>query len=438
MTLGNLPQATPNVVRLMAELDFLNELSRVVASSTELQPILDWIVQKTTGMFGADEGSIRLLGPEAHEPTLKTLIRKDAPGISSGSWPPTIAMNVMGYLMMKDEALATADLLNDPRFPGLKNIETRVRAVIAVPLKVENRFTGILAVTQVTPGRQWKQDEVQLLSIVAGNSAAVIEQARLRVESVEKQRLEEEARRLERELGLARDIQMSLLPQRPLRAGAWEVSGHVVPARQVGGDAFDYFMLVDGRCALAIADVSGKGVPAALLMSNLQASLRAFCTGGLPIPTAMHHVNQSVMRSSSSGKFITMFYAEFDPAAGALRYSNAGHNYPLVRRRDGTLLELVEGGLPLGIDEKATYAEGQVAVSPGDSLLLFSDGISEALDSAGREFGDDRLRAVWQAHGAGTPSALIDRMLAEVQSFRGRAVQSDDMTLVVVGAHSLP
>src|SRR5258705_8911978 len=105
-----------------------------------------------------------------------------------------------------------------------------------------------------------------------------------------------------------------------------------------------------------------------------------------------------------------MFYAELDPAGGLLRYSNAGHNYPLVRRHDGTLLELVEGGLPLGIDEKATYAEGQIVVGPNDSLLLFSDGISEALDSAGREFGDDRLRAVWQGHGAGTPPSVIDRM----------------------------
>ena len=308
--------------------------------------------------------------------------------------------------------------------------------MLAVPLKVENRFTGILAVTQATPGRQWKTDEVQLLTIVASNSAGVIEQARLRAESLEKKQLEENARVLERELNLARDIQMSLVPSRPLRLGNWEVCGRVVPARQVGGDAFDYFTLGDGRCALAIADVSGKGVPAAILMSNLQASLRAFCTGRLAIPEAMHHVNQSVVRSSASGKFITMFYAEFDPERGLLHYSNAGHNYPLIRRRDGALIELAEGGLPLGIEEKAAYLEGQVSLDAGDSLLLFSDGISEALDAAGQEFGDDRLRATWRTRGAASPSAVIDQLLAEVQTFRGPAVQSDDMTLVVVGAHS--
>jgi serine phosphatase RsbU (regulator of sigma subunit) len=435
MTGGETNPATPNALRLMAELEFLNELCHVVASNSELQPILDWIVQKTTGMFSADEGSIRLLGTEGQSTTLKTLIRRESPGIASGSWPPAIATSVMGYLMMKGEALATPDLLADPRFPALKSTDTRIRSVLAVPLKVENRFTGMLAVTQMMPGRQWKQDEVQLLSIVASNSAGVIEQARLRVEALEKQRLEEEARRFERELDLARDIQMSLLPPSSLRLGSWEACGRVVPARQVGGDAFDYFALGDGRLALAIADVSGKGVPAALLMANLQASVRAFCNGRLPIADAMHRVNQSVVRSASSGKFVTMFYGELDLEKRVMRYVNAGHNYPLIRRRDGALIELSEGGLPLGILENTAYVEGELPVTPEDSLLLFSDGVSEALDARGQEFGDERLRAVWQRGGDRQPAEVIDLLLSEVQAFRGPAVQSDDMTLVVVSSH---
>src|SRR5207249_1904125 len=138
-----------------------------------------------------DEGSIRLLGPEAETPTLKTLIRKESPGIASGSWPPAIATTVMGYLMVRGEPLATADLAGDPRFPGLGGTDLRFRSVLAVPLQVGNRFTGMLAVTHAASGRQWKQDEVQLLSIVASSSAGVIEQARLRVEALEKRRLEE-------------------------------------------------------------------------------------------------------------------------------------------------------------------------------------------------------------------------------------------------------
>jgi sigma-B regulation protein RsbU (phosphoserine phosphatase) len=418
--------------RLRAELTFMYELCQVVASQSELQPILDWIVQKTTGMFSADEGSIRLLSPDFATPTLKTLIRTESSGLESGSWPAGIAINVMGFLMAKGIPLATPDLLDDPQFPSLRSQPSRIRAVLAVPLKVDNRFTGMLAVTQAAPGRQWTEDEKQLLAIVAANSAAVIEQARLKIEAIDKQRLQEQQKLIEKELETARGIQMSLTPSRALRGGPYEVLGRVVPARQVGGDAFDYFNLEDGRFAVAIADVSGKGVPAALLMSNVQASLRAFCDGRLSISEAMRQINLGITRSAN-GKFITMFYAEVDSSRGVLRYTNAGHNYPLLRRPDGSLEELTEGGLPLGLMSESTYTQGECAFGPDDALLLYSDGITEAFDPRGREFGEERLREVWRTHGASTPANVIDTLFTEVETFRGRAVQSDDMTVVVVG-----
>jgi len=310
-----------------------------------------------------------------------------------------------------------------------------VRSVLAVPLKVENRFTGMLAVTQSQPGRQWKPEDIQLLTIVASNSAGVIEQARLRVEARDRQRLAEEAERLSRELNLAREIQMSLVPARALHFGPWEALGRIVPARQVGGDAFDYFALGSGRFGVAIADVSGKGIPAALLMSSVQASLRAYCDGRARIPEALRLINQSVARTAASGKFITFFYGEVDFERGRLTYSNAGHNYPLVRRADGSLVELKEGGLPLGILENTPYLQGELPFGAGDALLLYSDGISEALNARGEEFGEDRLKRAWETRGASPPAQVIEGLLSEVEAFRGRALQSDDMTLVVVGPH---
>jgi serine phosphatase RsbU (regulator of sigma subunit) len=435
MTEGDSGRLTPNPLRLMAELEFLNELCRVVASNTELEPILEWIVNKTTRMLSADEGSIRLLeSTDGQEQVVKTRYRAEQPGISLGSWPNRISQQVMGFLIHFDEPLATPDLAQDRRFPGLKNEETRLRSVLAVPLKVDNRFTGMLAVTQTTAGRQWKQDEVQLLSIVASSSAGVLEQARLRALEVKNKELVEREKLRERELTMAREIQMSLLPRASLKFASWEISGLVVPAREVGGDSFDFFPLGDGRVALAIADVSGKGVPAAIMMSNLQASLRAFCNGHRPIPEAIQYVNSSVARTAPSGKFITMFYGEFDSGRGVLRYCNAGHNYPMARRSDGSLIDLADGGLPLGIMDGAVYDEGEIALAEGDALLLYSDGISEALDAFGQEFGETRLRSVWGTRGAAPPAFVIDAVLAEVQAFRGHAVQSDDMTLVVLGA----
>jgi sigma-B regulation protein RsbU (phosphoserine phosphatase) len=238
---------------------------------------------------------------------------------------------------------------------------------------------------------------------------------------------------MENELALARDIQMRLVPATPLLVGGWEVHGRVVPARQVGGDYFDYFPLPGGRFGVAIADVSGKGVPASLLMANVQASLRAFCNGETPPPEAISRVNRSVARSAADGRFITLFYAEIDPAARVLRYVNAGHNYPLLRRPDGGLEELATGGLIIGLFEEAPYVEGELSFGPGDALLLYSDGISEALDTRGQEFGEDRIKSVWRSCCPLPSAAVIGHLFEEVARFRGSAVQSDDMTAVVVG-----
>jgi serine phosphatase RsbU (regulator of sigma subunit) len=350
---------------------------------------------------------------------------------------------VTGYLLHRGGHVATPDVLADDRFPGLATCETRVRALLAVPLRVGNHVTGVLAVSQATSGRQWTEDDLALLSIVAGSSAGVIEQTRLRVEAEQKQqfeemsnRLQEEAKRLERELEQARDTQMRIVPAEPLRLGDWEVAGRVTPARQVGGDSFDYFVVGGRRLGFAIGDVSGKGLPAALLMMTAQGYLRVFCNTERPLPEKVRLLNQGVARSAQPGKFITFFYGELDPAEGLLRYVNAGHNYPLLRRADGSLEPLIEGGLMLGFAEDMEFVQGEAAMSPGDALLLYSDGVSEAFDARRQEFGEDRLREAWRRHGSLPPTDCIGRLMAEVEAFRDGALQSDDITLVVLAATS--
>lgn len=428
--------AAPKAEMLMAELEFLTKLSQVVASTLELQPILDWIVRETTTLLSADEGCIRLPDPDVAGDPMKTRVRRPKVGGESGSWPAAVSLSVEGFLSLRGEALATPDLHDDSRFSGLRGQTTRVRALLAVPLTLGGRITGMLAVTENAPGRQWTANEIQLLTIVANSSAGVLEQARLRLEAVERLRLTELNRRMEVELAQARDIQMGLVPARPLRVGPWEAVGRIDPARMVGGDAFSFYSLSAHRFAVAIADVSGKGVPAALLMSSVQASLRAFCDGRWNIPEAMRNLNNSVARAAQNGKFITLFYAEIDTEARRLRFSNAGHNYPMLRRADGRVEMLTTGGIPLGLFEDTEFTEGETGFSPGDSLLLYSDGVSEAINSAGDEFGEERLEQLWNRHGTRPPGEVVELLLSEVAEFRGRADQNDDITLVVVGAHS--
>ncbi len=418
--------------RLRKAMHFLAELGAVVASSTRMQPILDWIVLKTTGMLQADEGCLRLI--VADPTTSQTMIRPKSHQLAAGSWPRAVAMSVTGHLLQREGHLATSDLLADERFPGLRGCDTSVRALLAVPLRIENRVTGVLAVTQGVPGRRWTEDEIELLSIVANHSAAVIEQARLRVEADEKQRLQEEATRLEHELDQARDTQMRLVPAEPLRLGAWEVTGLLTPARQVGGDSFDYFVIGDQRLGFSIGDVSGKGLPAALLMMTAQGYLRVTCSSDRPLPEKMRQLNQGVVRSAQPGKFITLFYGELDPAEGRLRYVNAGHNYPLLRRADGCLEPLIEGGLVLGFGADVEFAQGEVTLAAGDALLLTSDGVSEAMDLRGGEYGEERLQEAWRRHGARPPAEFIATLMADIESFRDGAPQSDDITVVVLAA----
>lgn len=439
------PIAVPDAQRMMDTLQFVTELAQVTASNFELQPILDWIVARTTELLGADEGCLRLA--TTADPSGRTQSFKRDSG--SGSWPPQVAISVMGYVPYREPQLVTPDLLSDVRFPSLRLNGgpgdakiARFRAMLAAPLKVEDRVTGLIAVTEAKPGRQWTPSDVQLLSIVAGSSAGAIEKAQLREAAVVAARREEEMKQreaeqkaIEREMTQARDIQMSLVPSRPLALGDWEIRGRVLPARQVGGDGFLYFPIRGERLAFAIADVSGKGVAAAVLMANVQGALSEVCNGQLPIPEAIAHINDGVAQKSS-GKFITLFYGEFDPVSGQLRYTNAGHNYPLIRRASGELEELAAGGLPLGMFEQAAYVEGDVALAPGDALLLYSDGITEATDVKLAEYGDERLQAFWKQHGAGPAGAFIDGLYTDVAAFRGSAAQSDDMTVVVLGARA--
>lgn len=426
------PPSSPSDSPPQDELGFISELCAVVAEKSELQPILDWLVTKSTGLLRAEECSIKLLTGGGQ--TAQTLIMDSRrAGIEAGSttWAPALKATVMGYLMSHPGELASPDLREDARFPALKKLESPVRALLAQPLKVDGRVTGMIAVSNSQPGRQWSEGDVRLMGIVASHSASVIEKARLRVEEEAKRRLELEKEALEKELMLARDIQMRLIPDQPLVLGTWRAEGRLVPAKQVGGDLYDYFMIDDDRAVLSIADVAGKGVPAALLVSTVASSMRAFANGRFSPKEVVEHLNSAVTRSSAAGKFVTFFYAELDRAKGVIRYVNAGHNYPLLKRASGEVQKLEVGGMPLGLFAGAPYDEAEVAFAPGDSLLMFSDGIPEAMDSFHQEYGDERLEAHWQRHAA-TGAALLDQVYADVERFRGAAAQSDDMTMLVI------
>lgn len=238
---------------------------------------------------------------------------------------------------------------------------------------------------------------------------------------------------VEQELSVARRIQQDLLPKVPLQEGALEVTGINLPCHAVGGDYFDYFRLADGQLAVAIGDVSGKGIPASLLMSNLQATLRGECSHGAEVTKVMEHANRLLMDSmEGSSKFITFFFATVDPVSRRLRYTNAGHNPPLVVRRDGSLEKLEAGGLLLGIFPMATYEAGEVQLEPGDGVVLFTDGVTEAEDRYKNQFTDERLEALVTELRQLDAGGIRDAVCQAVRKFSEGIHAVDDTTVVVV------
>jgi phosphoserine phosphatase RsbU/P len=237
---------------------------------------------------------------------------------------------------------------------------------------------------------------------------------------------------LKGELEVAREIQLAMLPRGTYRAGDVEICGVTRPANTVGGDFYDVLPLPDGRLVLTLGDVSGKGSPAALLMALLLAVLRTLADEGLTPAALVERLNIQISRHSPASRFITLFFGVYTPATGALTYVNAGQNPPLLRRRDGRYERLGATGVALGMFEGSTFDAVDTRVEPGELLVLYSDGITEAEDPQGAPFEEAGLEQVLERELAVTPADIGTRVLAAVESHARNSRFNDDLTLLVL------
>jgi sigma-B regulation protein RsbU (phosphoserine phosphatase) len=234
----------------------------------------------------------------------------------------------------------------------------------------------------------------------------------------------------QREFEEARLIQRGLLPTAMPQTSAVQLASSWQPANGVGGDCFDALTFPGGAVGLVIADVAGKGVPAALLMSNLQAAVRAFAQDGTAPSAVTASVNRLLCRNMASGRFVTFCYVRLDVATGRLTFANAGHNPPLLVHADGRIDTLAPGGTVLGVFAESTYEQGAFPIARGDRLVLYTDGITEGRNAAGDEFGEERLAGAAMAHRALGADDMLAAILKDVESFNGGTYE-DDATLIV-------
>ncbi|GAC1456450.1 MAG: hypothetical protein PVSMB6_14250 [Steroidobacteraceae bacterium] len=253
-------------------------------------------------------------------------------------------------------------------------------------------------------------------------------------ELAEKNALLEQAQaQIKAELQVARALQIAILPATfPLRAGC-DSAARMLPATTMGGDFYDFIELPHGQIGMVMADVSGKGVPAAFFMAVARTSLRGVAAGHAAPGACLAQANTVLCAQNPLDLFVTVFYCMLDPVTGVLRYANGGHNPPYLRRADGSVEALGgAGGLVLGAMPDVTYPEHEVQLGVGDRLVLYTDGVTEAFNAGDEAYGTERLIAEIQAHGAGTAAGLVERICQSVTAFAGAAPQSDDITLIVL------
>ncbi len=300
----------------------------------------------------------------------------------------------------------------------------RVRTLIAVPLQTRDCIIGLIYVDSPSLTRVFTKDDLNLLTVMANTAATRIENERLT-------EIEHQERLMARELQQAAEIQQRHLPGAAPALPGLDLAGHNAPCRTVGGDYYDFFPYPNGRVAMVLGDVSGKGMPASLLMMSLQARVQVLIEEPENLGAVMTRLNRLTSTTCPSNRFITFFMCLLDGATGELIFANAGHNPPLIMRANGTAEWLEAGGCPLGIMAMMKYDESRNQLGPGDVLVVFSDGVTDANDPEENEFGEERLAAAVRDHRTESSAAILESVNRAIAEWAQGTPLPDDLTLLV-------
>jgi sigma-B regulation protein RsbU (phosphoserine phosphatase) len=305
--------------------------------------------------------------------------------------------------------------------------EEGFRTQAAVPLITEGRSVGALVIDTRQP-RKLGGNATRLLQLMANQAAIAVEKARLHREEVKSQALE-------KEMEVGQQIQLSLLPETPSTVPGWEFATYYSAARQVGGDFYDIFELPGKprRLGMIIADVMGKGVPAALFMALSRTIIRTTALNGRSPASTLAWANELIQKNNRADLFLTAFYARLDTSSGRLAYACAGHNRPLwLKASSGVIQELTARGIIMAAFDKIDLEEREIEVAPGDSLVFYTDGVTEAMNAHREPFGEKQLEAVVKASAGAPAQQVVDAVVQAVEAHAGDTAQSDDITLFVV------
>jgi sigma-B regulation protein RsbU (phosphoserine phosphatase) len=422
---------TNNIERLsqkVKRLHTLIEVNEIISSSLEIDTILENVMTISKKVMNADASSLMRIDEKTNE-----LIYQVAQGSVGEKLKKEVRLKmgqgIAGTVAEEGKPLLLEDAYTHPKFFRGNDEATgyRTKSMITVPLKVGNRVTGVAQVINRLDGKPFDQDDLELFISLSSMAAIALENAKMHQKILDKQRLV-------KDMEFARTVQESFLPQQAPDVKSYRFSAHYTPALEVGGDFYDFIYLDQNRTGIVIGDVSGKGVPAALYMAKLGSDMRTLAFTERVPAQALMKLNDLLAGRSRRGMFATLLYIELDASTGTMTLSNAGHLPPIIKKADGSLVKLeTAGGAPLGMLPGMKLFQEEAKLEPGDTVILYTDGIVEAMNAKEELYGYERFETLLKKSGPG-PSALKEAIIADVNRFTGLSPQHDDMTLVCFGA----
>ena len=401
---------------------FLQSVDRVGQAMAAHKPIADlygFIVDLVSEVLRADR-SVLLLREDGGALVPKAVKQRGAGG------EVVVSRSIAARAIDDRQAILTSDAQSDERFKEHASvIRQRINSAMCVPLWHESDVLGVLYVDNVAAPTPFEETDLRILTLIGHLAAVKILETRSFEELQRQHRYEEELKR-------AANIQQSLLPTDPLLKPPFRVAGKNVPSSDVGGDYYDFVPGEGSMLTVGLGDVAGKGMPAALLMTNLHASVRAHVESEPRLPIVMARLNRSIHQAVRGERFITLVLVAIDTATGEIRYVNAGHNPPYLIRSSGEIEKLSVGGLLLGMFPEAGYESAGLRMEPGDVLLLYSDGVTEAHDDGMDEFGEERLAAFLSENRELDPEKLTEALIRRVHEFSSQGKPGDDVTVAVI------
>jgi len=404
-------------------LALLYRLSQTFNSSLDLDEVLNRVMDEVIAVTRAERGFVTLHEPDGR-PVFPVARGMDQKTIEDPQFQ--ISRSVVERVAREGQPILTSDALSDDRFSMRRSVKALgLRSILCVPLKIKDQIWGVLYVDNRLQTGIFTQADLELLTAIASSAAIAIENARLYQVAVEKGRME-------RELQVAREVQAGLLPRETPQVPGWEFAARWQPAREVAGDYYDFIPLDEGKLGLVIADVSDKGMPAALFMALTRSIVRA-SMGHAPSPAdGIAQANQLICADSTSGMFVTLFYAVLNPTTGEITYVNAGHNPPLLYRADqDELTELTRTGMALGVVVDSPFEQRTVHLNAGEFILLYTDGVTDTTDAHLQDFGMERLRRVVLDQRRAPAADIMAALGQAIDDFAGSAAPFDDIAIVV-------